>query len=119
MKPIRPGDKDEPKEDPPDVPLPLELSPASKVPLPADDALPFETYAWPKSQVVGARTVFFIPSDGAAAFTRNLNDRYVGPKGIPRPGDGRFDIETDKRENNYLGRDDQRWIYQDAKQPPG
>ena len=81
------------------------------VPLPIEESLPFETYAWPKSLLVGARTVFFIPSDGTPAFTRNLSDRYVGTRRIPNPGDGRFDIDTEKRENAYRGHDDERWIY--------
>jgi len=116
---IGPAENEQPKEDPMDAPPPTEFSAASRMPLPIDDALPFETYAWPKSRFVGTHTVFFIPSDGAAAFTRNLNDRYVGARRVPQPGDGRFDIDTDKRENAYRGRDDERWIYQDPKRPPG
>ena len=103
------------------LPLPTPGTPTGQqtpeVPLPIDNTLPFETYAWPKSQLVGARTVFFVPSDGSAAFTRNLNNRYLGARRTPSPGVGRFDIETEKRENAYRGRDDERWIYRNQQQP--
>ena len=64
-----------------------------------------------------------MPTDDEAAFTRNLGNRYYGldMRKVPRPGNGRFDIDTEKRENAYRGRDDERWIYQrrDAKKEPG
>ena len=116
----KPGDG-EPGKEPPVVPPPT-VTPlvSSPVPLPEDTKFPFETYAWPKELQAGARTVFFFPSDGRPAFTRNLTDRYVGMDRTPRPGDGRMDIESEKHENDYRGHDDERWIYKTrapAKKP--
>jgi hypothetical protein len=84
---------------------------STPIPLPEDVKYPFETYAWPREAQIGARTAFFFPSDGRAAFTRNLSDRYVGMNRTPRPGDGRIEVESEKHENDYRGHDDERWIY--------
>lgn len=81
--------------------------PPEEPPPPID--LPVEVYAWPRKLEGGGRTVFFFPSDASAAFTRNLENRDVGMRRAPHPGDGRVAVELPH--GDYRGQDDQRWIY--------
>ena len=76
---------------------------------------PFEVYAWPIALLGRGRTVFFTPSDGKAAFCRNLEAFYHGLHDHPHPGAGRQQRQGRSRHGMlkwYRGRDDQRWILQ-------
>ncbi len=58
-----------------------------------------------------SRSVFFAPTDGRAAFNRNLSNRYAGAHKPPSPQDGRFESGATRPEKDYRGQDGSRWIY--------
>jgi hypothetical protein len=88
-------------------------SPADARELVADGRAPArEVAAWPRDERSAGHTVFFVPDDGLAAFTRNLNTGYHGTgnhrlrpgRAQRRPG-GVLEVTR-----SYRSYDDERWI---------
>ncbi|MCA8955631.1 MAG: hypothetical protein KDC87_06130 [Planctomycetes bacterium] len=77
-----------------------------------------EIYGWPRTLGEGGHSAFFAPTDGRAAFTRNLSNRYIGTRDHPMPGDGRYESVTVYQNNDYRGQDGLRWIYVDPSSEP-
>ncbi len=70
-----------------------------------------EVYAWPRTPISPAHTVFFFSETSEPAFTRNLAAGYAGPDRAPIPGRGRRrSDDPDDRPDWYRGYDRERWL---------
>jgi hypothetical protein len=92
---------------------------ARRPPAPDAEALPprsrpLEVYAWPRTMLPPGRTVFFLPSDGRGAFTRNLAAAYAGFDRAP-PSTAALPRETVTDSRAYRSADDERWIFLPAR----
>ncbi len=85
------------------------------LPSPEDEAAPdeppaFEVYAWPRSYLDAGRSVFFFPSRGLPAFSRNLQAGYAGLDPVPAAGCGHPLDHKPAPGQWYRGTDDERWL---------
>lgn len=77
----------------------------------ADTVRPLAVYAWPRSVLPPGRTVFFMPADGIAAYSRNLAADYAGLDHAPPPGAALpADPAEAQHQATYRSRDNEHWI---------
>ena len=94
---------------PPPTRLPANWDPAARRPL--------EAHGWPRRLLPPGRTMFYVPEEGRAAYTRNLGDGHAGLEDPPPPGVAtpRQSLAELADEPAYRARSDERWLFYDPR----